>query len=61
MTDGAARKKKIRGGHKASATQMLSQIDALLREESSDLQTTTAEVKPPRKVRNSQITGRGNA
>ena len=37
MTDGVARKKKIRGGHKASATRMLSQIDALLREESSDL------------------------
>ena len=36
-SEGVARKKRIRGGHKALATRMLSQIDALLEQESPDL------------------------
>ena len=36
-SEGLARKKRIRGDHKASATRMLSQIDELLAQESPDL------------------------
>ena len=36
-SEGVARKKRIRGGHKASAMRILSQIDVLLEQESPDL------------------------
>ena len=36
-SEGLVRKKRIRGGHKSSATRMLSQIDELLAQESPDL------------------------
>ena len=36
-TEGVTRKKRIRAGHEASATRMLTQIDTLLAEESPDL------------------------
>ena len=36
-SDGVAQKKRIRGGHKASAMRILSQIDVLLKQESPDL------------------------
>ena len=37
MAEGLARKKRIRAGHKASATRMLNQIDGLLAEEAPDV------------------------
>ena len=36
-SEGIARKKRIRGGHKSSATRMLTQIDTLLTEDPPDL------------------------
>ena len=36
-TEGVTRKRRIRAGHKASATRMLTQINALLADESPDL------------------------
>ena len=36
-SEGVARKKRIRAGHKSSATRMLSQIDELLAQENPDL------------------------
>ena len=37
MAEGLARKKRIRAGHKTSATRMLNQIDGLLAEEAPDV------------------------